>query len=121
MSVSISQQNLQAEEEKPSKEEEQDQNKDTDSKTLVKYRYLGLVYTLLSTNSFSLNSSILKKYRHIHPFNLGVWAFPVSGLLATPFIFYTIYVQKQSVVDAFWPLHKHRKVAFLMWVSFQVN
>lgn len=30
-------------------------------------RYLGVVYTMLSTNAFSLSSTILKKYSHISP------------------------------------------------------
>jgi hypothetical protein len=87
------------------------------SENAKKGRYIGLIYTLLSTNCFSLSSTVLKKHSHIHPFNLGTWAFPVSALLSVPFIIYTVYVQKQSVTHTFWPIGKHKKTAFIMWVS----
>lgn len=80
-------------------------------------RYLGVVYTLLSTNAFSLYTTILKKYSHIHPFTLGVWAFPLAAVFSIPFIYYTVYVEKKSVIDTIWPISKHKKVCFFIWVS----
>lgn len=80
-------------------------------------RYLGVLYTMLSTNSFSLSSTVLKKYSHIHPFTLGVWAFPLAAVFSIPFIVYTLRWEKKSVTDTFWPIRQHKKVVFFIWVG----
>ncbi|CAL8085232.1 unnamed protein product [Orchesella dallaii] len=79
-------------------------------------RYLGLVYTLLSTNMFSLSSNILKLVSHIHPLTVGIYAFPVAAVLSLPFIWYTLKIEKKPVLDNIWPISQNKKVVFFMWI-----
>jgi len=80
-------------------------------------RYLGLVFTLLSTNCFSLSSTVMKSLAHMHPFNVGVWSTPIAALLSSLFILHTVKIKKGSVLTGVWPLSKNLKVVFIIWVS----
>ncbi|ODM95118.1 Solute carrier family 35 member G1 [Orchesella cincta] len=85
------------------------------NKALGWKRYLGLIYTLISTNMFSLSSNILKLMGHVHPLNLGAYAFPVAALLSAPFIWYTLKIEKKPVMTNLLPVCKNKKVVFFMW------
>lgn len=87
------------------------------NKALGWKRYLGLVYTLLSTNMFSLSSNLLKLLGHVNPLNLGCFAFPMGALLSVPFIWYTLKIEKKPVMQNLLPMNEHKKVIFYMWVS----
>lgn len=87
------------------------------NKALGWKRYLGLIFTLLSTNMFSLSSNVLKLMGHINPLNLGAYAFPMGAILSAPFIWYTLKVEKKPVATNLLPFKENKKVWFFMWVG----
>lgn len=91
------------------------------NKALGWKRYLGVIYTLLSTNMFSLSSNLLKLLGHVNALNLGCFAFPMGAVLSVPFIWYTLKIEKKPVTENLLPLGKHKRVVFFMWVRFTVS
>jgi len=85
-----------------------------------KIHYLGVIYTLLSVVCLSLNSVILRMYRHIHPFNLGTWSFPISALVTSPLVVHAVWIKKEPVLNHIWPIHKNKKTVFFMWVGLSI-
>ncbi|CAL8085244.1 unnamed protein product [Orchesella dallaii] len=85
-------------------------------KSLGWKRYLGVLYTLLSTSMLSLSSNILKLMGHIHPLPLGMYGFLVGIFLSLPFIWYTVKIEKKSAIDSILPLSSNKKVLFFMWM-----
>lgn len=87
------------------------------SKAVGCSRYFGLLYTLMSTNMFSLSSNLLKKLGHVNPMTLGCYAFPMGALLSAPFIWYTLKIEKKPVMTNILPWRENKKAIFFMWVS----
>ncbi|ODM89195.1 ABC transporter G family member 20, partial [Orchesella cincta] len=81
-------------------------------KTLGWKRYLGVLYTLFSTCMLSLSANLLKMLSHINPLTLGTYGFLVAALLSIPFIWYTLKIEKKSVMKNILPLREKKKSYF---------
>ncbi|OXA63751.1 solute carrier family 35 member G1 [Folsomia candida] len=77
-------------------------------------RYLGVGYTLLAVNMLALTNTIMKKYSHVHPFNVGIWYSPTAIMVAVICIMYTAWWEKQPVSQGLFPLSTHKKNVLLI-------
>jgi hypothetical protein len=79
-------------------------------------RYIGMIYTILAVNLFSIVTSLTKRYSYVHPFNISFFSSPASIVMTTIFLI-GARVRGTPVFDTILPLRDHKKDIFLMWVS----
>lgn len=56
----------------------------------------------------------MKKYSHVHPFNVGIWYSPTAIMVAVICIMYTAWWEKQPVSQGLFPLSTHKKNVLLI-------
>jgi len=77
-------------------------------------RFRGIAYTVFAVNCFSLTSTLMKKYSHIHPFNTAVWQSPAAALVAIGCILYTKLWEKKPVLEGLFPICENKKNIVLL-------
>lgn len=79
-------------------------------------RYLGVFYTLLAVNMLSLTNTIMKKYSHVHPFNVGIWYSPTAAAVALVCILYHKCYARGSLSQGLLPLKDNKKNVALVFL-----
>lgn len=83
---------------------------------------IGIGYTLISTSSFSLATTLLKlNAGKWHPFTVGLVAFPVSTIFFVPFLLYELSTRNTSTWRGIYPLSSNKCSIFFIIVRLLIS